>query len=87
MGRALATVNTGQPFWWVAGEGDFDGDGASDLLWRNADGRNTIWRSANAATQLPMHSVPGIRAVEAVGDFDVAQPGDRREHDLALGKP
>jgi cysteine-rich repeat protein len=31
---------------------DFDGDGKSDILWRNAnDGRNTIWKSGNSATQ------------------------------------
>jgi hypothetical protein len=37
----------------VVGTGDFDGDGKSDLLWRNsATGTNTIWRSANSATGL-----------------------------------
>jgi hypothetical protein len=29
--------------WQVAGTGDFDGDGKSDILWRNSDGRVTDW--------------------------------------------
>ena len=51
---------------------DFNGDGVSDLLWRNtSDGRNTIWRSGNSATQQSILSVPtnGWQVV-GEGDFD-----------------
>jgi hypothetical protein len=51
---------------------DFDGDGRSDILWRNtSSGSNAIWKSANVAT------VQGVTAiadqswrVAGVGDFD-----------------
>lgn len=49
---------------------DFDGDGASDILWRHVgDGRNVIWRSANAATSLAVAQVPS-QAWEVVGSGD-----------------
>jgi hypothetical protein len=37
--------------WQVAQVGDFNGDGRSDILWRNAStGQNIVWNSGNAAT-------------------------------------
>jgi cysteine-rich repeat protein len=50
--------------------GDFNGDGRSDLLWRNSStGSNGIWLSGNAAT---------LRAVSAIADpnWMVAGRGD-----------
>lgn len=38
--NALAEVPTS---WKVAGTGDFNGDGLSDILWRNDDGRVSNW--------------------------------------------
>jgi hypothetical protein len=29
--------------WHIVGLADFNGDGKSDILWRNADGRDSIW--------------------------------------------
>jgi hypothetical protein len=29
--------------WTVAVTGDFNGDGMSDILWRNTDGDTSIW--------------------------------------------
>lgn len=56
--------------WKVAGVGDFDGDGRSDILWRNsATGQNTIWRSAT--TQIPVTTVSNLAwKIAAVGDFN-----------------
>jgi hypothetical protein len=51
---------------------DFDGDGASDLFWRNSDsGANTLWRAGNQATSQAVADVadPAWRAV-GQGDFD-----------------
>ena len=52
--------------------GDFDGDGKSDIFWRNtANGINAIWRSGNSATQLPVVGVTSqLWRVVAVGDYD-----------------
>lgn len=51
---------------------DFNGDGVSDLLWRNhSDGRNTIWRSGNSATPQSVSSVtPNGWQVVGEGDFN-----------------
>lgn len=68
--------------WYVAGIGDFNGDGRSDLFWRRYDnGSNTIWLSADASTQLPVPSVTGWGPVQ-VGDFD----GDGRSDILWRGE-
>ena len=51
---------------------DFNGDGVSDILWRNAStGNNTIWKSANAATLQATTRISDL-AWKAVGsgDFD-----------------
>ncbi|HET7127047.1 MAG TPA: VCBS repeat-containing protein [Lysobacter sp.] len=58
--------------WKVAGVGDFDGDGRSDILWRDAStGANSIWRSGNVATRLKIASVPNLDwKIAAIGDYD-----------------
>jgi hypothetical protein len=58
--------------WKVAGIGDFDGDGRSDILWRNATtGRNAIWRSGNSATGLGIATVSNLDwKIAAIGDFN-----------------
>ena len=49
---ALITA-IGDTNWKVAGVGDFDGDGKSDILWRNSsNGQNAIW-FMNGTTVLP----------------------------------
>jgi hypothetical protein len=80
----------------MVGVGDFDGDGRSDLFWRNdSTGANTIWRSGNNATQTAVAGVANQAwQVVGIGDFDGDGRADlvwaqqRRwdQHDLALGQ-
>ena len=67
----MVTAVTSQA-WQVAGIGDFDGDGHDDVFWRNAStGANTIWRSANSGSRIPVATVAGASwQVAAIGDFD-----------------
>jgi hypothetical protein len=67
-----ATTGVTDLAWTVVGTGDFDGDGKSDILWRNANnGRNAIWSSGNAATQQATTDVTDlVWKVVGTGDFD-----------------
>ena len=58
--------------WRVVGVGDFNGDGKSDVFWRNVQrGSNVIWLSANASTPQTAANVSDLNWVVAnVGDFD-----------------
>jgi peptidyl-Asp metalloendopeptidase len=51
---------------------DFNGDGRSDVLWRNfSTGSNTIWRSGTATTQQAATPVASQAwQVAGIGDFD-----------------
>ena len=55
---------------------DFDGDGRSDVPWRNRNtGADTVWKSANAATVQATTAVTNLAwKIVGVGDFD----GDRK---------
>ena len=50
---------------------DFNGDGRSDILWRNTTtGANTIWRSANSATPQAVAAVATSWRVVGSGDYN-----------------
>jgi hypothetical protein len=51
---------------------DFDGDGQSDILWRNtSSGSNAIWRSANVSTVQTVTAIPSQAwYVAGTGDFN-----------------
>jgi hypothetical protein len=52
--------------------GDYDGDGKSDVFWRNTSiGANVIWKSGNASTRQAVRGVTNQSwKVAGVGDFD-----------------
>jgi Calx-beta domain./FG-GAP repeat. len=58
--------------WKVVGIGDFNGDGKSDVFWRNTStGSNVVWRSANSATQQVVAAVTSQAwKVVGIGDFN-----------------
>jgi hypothetical protein len=60
--------------WRVAGVGDFNGDGKSDILWHNsATGQNVTWIMTGATISGggPIDSVPDLNwSIVGVGDFD-----------------
>jgi len=61
--------------WQVAGVGDFNGDGLSDVLWRNTNGAVEIWNAQSGPSGLsfmdtaPMGLSPHWQ-VAGVGDFN-----------------
>ncbi len=48
---------------------DFDGNGKSDILWRNTAGNNIIWKAANSLTTQHVSSLSTAWKVAGVGDF------------------
>jgi len=64
----------GDPNWKIAGTGDFDGDGQTDLIWRNyATGENASWlmNGTTLRTSVYLPSVPDLNSrLNGVGDFN-----------------
>jgi len=59
--------------WTVAGTGDFDGDGKTDILWRDtATGAVSIWlmNGATIAGGGTFATMPASWSIAATGDFD-----------------
>jgi hypothetical protein len=67
-----ALLLSAAPFPARAAGGDHDGDGKSDVFWRNSStGANTIWKSGNASTQQATVGVTSPHwKVVGTGDFD-----------------
>jgi hypothetical protein len=59
--------------WNVMGVGDFNGDGAPDIFWRNSEtGESIIW-FMNGAVRFCQHNIAGLSPpwnIAAIGDFD-----------------
>jgi hypothetical protein len=71
--------------WSVAGIADFNGDGKSDIFWRNVDGTNFIWHIDGTtftgglltiASQGLLPSVDNTWSVAGVGDYNGDGKGD-----------
>lgn len=57
--------------WRLAGQGDFDGDGHSDLFWRqSSSGQSVIWRSGNSAATIAVKTVGAGWEPAGFGDFN-----------------
>ena len=59
--------------WKVAGTGDFDGDGNSDILWRNAvTGANIVWKVTDHLSASPstLTAVNPAWHIAGIGDFN-----------------
>ncbi|HKE40835.1 MAG TPA: FG-GAP-like repeat-containing protein [Casimicrobiaceae bacterium] len=74
--------------WFVAGVGDFNGDGKADIFWRNtSNGWNSIWLM-NGATLISgtfVPTVPTSYSVVGVGDINGDGRADVFWYDSATG--
>ncbi len=64
------------PSWSVTGVGDFNGDGASDILWRNTSGALALWSMNGAAIIGSGFVTAGGTAVNPDPSWSVAGIGD-----------
>ena len=82
-GTALAASSYLPPIglaWTVQGRGDFDGDGKSDLLWRETTSGSTyLWLMNGASTigaGYTSSQADGSWSIQGVGDFDADGKAD-----------
>jgi Phosphoesterase family/FG-GAP-like repeat len=68
--------------WTIAGTGDFNGDGKSDILWHNSNGDTSIWLMTGTGSQVQVSStidlglVPTSWSVSVTGDFNADGKSD-----------
>ena len=58
--------------WTIVGIGDFDGNGSTDILWRDASGNVGIWlmNEAQIASTKVLGNVPSSWSVASTGDYN-----------------
>jgi VCBS repeat protein/FG-GAP repeat protein len=56
--------------WSIVGQRDFDGDGKSDILWRDTSGNVAIWFSGAQAQSAMIGNLPTVWSIVGTGDFN-----------------
>jgi hypothetical protein len=58
--------------WTIVGTGDFDGDGKTDILWRNSDGTVGLWlmNGTQVVSTTSFGIVPASWSIFETGDFN-----------------
>jgi hypothetical protein len=61
-------IDTVPSVWSVAATGDYDGDGMSDILWRDTGGNTAIWfmNGTNVASSAAVGNIPTTWTVQSV---------------------
>lgn len=69
----LIPSNLGDPAWRIAGTGDFDRDGQTDVLFQNTDGNLAVWYMDGVAQRSPalLGNQPGDANWRVVGTGDL----------------
>jgi hypothetical protein len=60
--------------WTIAGTGDFNADGKSDILWHNSNGHTSIWLMTANGTQVQVMSTNSLGVIPT--SWNVALTGD-----------
>ena len=68
-GRGLGNIPTS---WTIVGTGDFNGDGNTDLLWRDIDGDVAIWfmNGTTLVSGPDLGNIPTNWTIVGTGDFN-----------------
>ncbi len=69
LGGSSAAVSSD---WSIAGTGDFDGDGSSDILWRNTDGRLLVYvmREAQFVSSISLGWLEPAWGIKGIADIN-----------------
>jgi Tol biopolymer transport system component len=65
-----AVIGNADPSWKIAGTGDFNRDGKSDLLWRNDDGSVALWQTDGLRSLTSYPVVDNSWKIAGTGDFN-----------------
>ncbi len=63
-----AGLGTVSPPWAIAATGDYDGNGVSDLLWRDTGGNTAVWfmNGGQIASSAFLGTIPSAWTVQSV---------------------
>jgi hypothetical protein len=77
-GMSLANFGAVSTSWSIVGQRDFDGDGKSDILWRDTAGDVAIWFMNGTQTpqSVGIGNVPTVWSIVGTGDFNGDGKGD-----------